>query len=162
MPTTNPVPVSGSIQPPTTTLESTSISSLIVVAIPIPTTETKNPVAQLSTTIPFIPRRWRSLDSTTGDIDNGRNVKKDRLEKFDCLRREIYYVEQELKGAETKVLKLRDELYALHEIDSSIQRMEDFWGKLKGGKGKEEDQGEESEEEAEGGESLKGEGERDG
>ncbi|KAF7932035.1 uncharacterized protein EAE97_009056 [Botrytis byssoidea] len=162
MPVTNPVPVSGSTQPPATTLKPTSTSSLTVVAVPIPTTDTETSVAQLSTTIPFVPRRWRSLDSTTGNIDNGRDVEKQRLEKFDVLRREIYYVEQELKGAETRILKLRDELYALHELDWSIQRMEDFLGKLKGRKGKEEDQGEENGEEAEGGESLQGEGERDG
>ncbi|KAF7881433.1 hypothetical protein EAF00_011802 [Botryotinia globosa] len=83
---TNPVPVSGSIQPPTTTLESTSTSpSSTVVAIPIPT-DMENSVAQLSTTIPFVPRRWRSLDSTTGNIDNSRNVEKERSEKFDLLR----------------------------------------------------------------------------
>ncbi|TGO10415.1 hypothetical protein BTUL_0136g00070 [Botrytis tulipae] len=80
MPVTNPVPVSGSIQPPTATLESTSTSSLTVVAIPIPT-DTETSVVQLSTTIPFIPRRWRSLDSTTGNIDNGRDMEKERSEK---------------------------------------------------------------------------------
>ncbi|THV48662.1 hypothetical protein BGAL_0234g00020 [Botrytis galanthina] len=137
MAVTNPVPVSGSIQPPTTTLESTSTSSLTVIAVPIPT-NTENSVAQLPTTMPLVPRRWRSLDSTTGNIDNGRNVEKEKVEKIYFLRLEIYYVEQELKGAETRIAKLRDEL---------------LFGDLK--------REEEEEEEAEGGESLEGEGERD-
>lgn len=152
MAATNPVSVSGSIQPPTTTSESTSTSSLTVVTVPIPT-DTENSVAQLPTTMPLVPRRWRSLDSTTGNIDNGRNVEKEKVEKICFLLLEIYYVEQELEGAETRIAKLRDELYALHEIDWSVQRMEDFLGNLR--------REEEEEEEAEGGESLEGEGERD-
>ncbi|KAF7870149.1 uncharacterized protein EAF02_009339 [Botrytis sinoallii] len=126
MPVTNPVSVSDSTQPPTTTLESTSTSSLTVV----PATCTENSVAQLSNTIPLVPRRWRSLDSTTGNINNGRNLEKERLEKIDFLLREIYYVEQELKGAETRILKFRDELYALDEIEWSIQRIEDLLRKV--------------------------------
>ncbi|TGO41879.1 hypothetical protein BHYA_0015g00420 [Botrytis hyacinthi] len=92
MTVTNPVPVSGAIQPPTTTLRSTSTSLLTVVAVPIPT-DTDNSVAELSTTMPLVPRRWRSLDSTTGNIDSGRNVEKDKVENIDFLRQGVYYVE---------------------------------------------------------------------
>ncbi|TGO46259.1 hypothetical protein BCON_0335g00020 [Botryotinia convoluta] len=159
MPVKNPVPVSVSIPIPTATLGSTSTSPLTIVAVPVPAPDTENSVAQLSTTIPLVPRRWRSLDSTTGNIDNGRNVEKERLEKIDFLRQEIYYVEQELKGAETRILKFRDELHALHEIDWAIQRMEDFLGKLEWVEEKgEEVQGEGKEEEAGSGGFLKGEG----
>ncbi|KAF7921039.1 hypothetical protein EAE99_007891 [Botrytis elliptica] len=159
MPVTNPVPVpvSDSTQPPTTTLESTSTSSLTLV----PATYTDNSVAQLSTRIPLVPRRWRSLDSTTGNINNGRNLEKERLEKIDFLLREIYYVEQELKGAETRILKFRDELYALDEIEWSVQRIEDFLRKLEWIKEeRKEVQGEGNEEAGSDG-SFKGEVERD-
>ncbi|TGO25539.1 hypothetical protein BPAE_0078g00380 [Botrytis paeoniae] len=136
MPVKTPVPVSGSIQPPTVPLGSTSTSPLTVVAVPVPAPDTENLVAQLSTNVPPVTRRWRSLDSTTGKIDNGHNVENERLEKIDFLRREIYHVEQELKGAETRILKFRDELYALHGTDWTIQRMEDLLENWRGRKRK--------------------------
>lgn len=64
-------------------------------------------------------------------------------------------------GAETRILKLRDELHALQEIEWNIQRVEDLLGRLKsGGEGGEKE--EENEEEVRSDEILKEEVERDG
>ncbi|KAF7952731.1 hypothetical protein EAE96_005962 [Botrytis aclada] len=130
MPIENPVPVSGSIQSPTANLGSTPTSPLtvvvVVVVVPPPAPDTENSVTQLSTTRPPVPRQRQSLDAATDNIGNGRNVEKEKSEKIDFLCRENYHVEQELKGAERKILNLREKLHALDEIDWNIKRMKDL------------------------------------
>ncbi|CCD42942.1 hypothetical protein ACHAO1_004747 [Botrytis cinerea] len=162
MPVTNPVSVSGSGSNPSSTPSVSTSTSPLTAVILAPATAPEA-VAQSSTMIPIVPRQRRSLDSTTGNIYIERDVEKKTSKKIEFLHRQIYYVEQERVGAETRILKLRDELHALQEIEWNIQRVEDLLGRLKlGGEGEEKDQGEGNEEDVRSDEILKEEEERDG
>ncbi|KAM0150268.1 hypothetical protein ACHAPG_008930 [Botrytis cinerea] len=162
MPVTNPVSVSGSGSNPSSTPSVSTSTSPLTVVILAPATAPEA-VAQSSTMIPIVPRQRRSLDSTTGNIYIERDVEKKTPKNIEFLHRQIYYVEQERVGAETRILKLRDELHALQEIEWNVQRVEDFLGRLKlGGEGEEKDQGEGNEEDVRSDEILKEEEERDG
>ena len=156
MPVTNPVSVSGSGSNPSSTPSVSTSTSPLTAVILAPATAPEA-VAQSSTMIPIVPRQRRSLDSTTGNIYIERDVEKKTSKKIEFLHRQIYYVEQERVGAETRILKLRDELHAFQEIEWNIQRVEDLLGRLKLG-----GEGEGNEEDVRSDEILKEEEERDG